>query len=868
MYTSTTSYRAGYKILAIILAAIMLITLLPVAVNVNGLELPNPYFEIDADETVAEIQAALQDEIDGISDAGGGTVTVTGSKTDADATLELVIPEGVTVVWDADYSGTVGNNETNDALIELKTVENSTLGGKFILTGSLKNIAKTARVINVIGSIAVEIDGGDVYAESTNDGGGIAIAIFSEGGGDVTVTSGMVISNGMLILAGASDVLISGGTVTNDFKDFEDDVIELIVEGAIIANDITITGGKVTANAAGIGIVSGSINISGDAEVTANAYYKAESNGNKEIFGDGLYAVYDVTISGGTVSATGGDSGITSRGNIIISGGDVTAIGSEDGIVSSGYWYGPEKAEVYINGVVEISGGTVTAIGETYSGILADYVTITDGTVTAVGKWYGIVSYFAENQDETVDFSDYLGSVTISGGTVTATGANTPSVGILAGEEIAISGTNTIVTASGTWGKLSAEQIYSLFYIEEEDIDEDIYLGGAFDIFSGANVTIPAGSKYRYTTSTAADGKTSPMVGYDSFVGDTAYKYVRIEMGVTDPSVKLDQDAPGKPTLYDEASATTIMVQNDSSNKQYAISTTNSVEGLTWDGAESPGYPFFGLTPNTTYYVFVRLAANETYNASLASEPLVVNTAMAKLTGELGVSGTLKYGETLTAVTSGLTTNVPGYTDFGTLSYQWARYERGRGSDYIPGATNASYTLTAADIGFEIVLIVKSTNCTGQLDANMNARIVVTKADGLVPALDFSVSDTDGGFPKTITITPVDGAEYNFGEGYGSENFIISEDAEEIVLRIRLEETLTHNASGASTITINTANQNQDTPAPFELNYTANAEQTSYTVTIPPSDGAEYSFDGVNWSDTNSKTALLLGDTVIGYKRM
>ncbi|GHU36677.1 hypothetical protein FACS1894105_07440 [Clostridia bacterium] len=351
-------------------------------------------------------------------------------------------------------------------------------------------------------------------------------------------------------------------------------------------------------------------------------------------------------------------------------------------------------------------------------------------------------------------------------------------------------------------------------------------------------------------------------------MGDTAYKYVRIEMGVTDSSVKLDQDAPGKPTLYDEVSATTIMVQNDSLNKQYAISTTNSAEGLTWDGALNDGYLFFGLTPNTTYYVFVRMAATETYNASPASEPLVVKTAKAKLTGELGVSGTLKYGETLTAVTSGLTTNVPGYTDFGTLSYQWARYERGRGTDYIPGATNASYTLTAADIGFEIVLIVKSTNCTGQFSVNMNANIVVTKADGLVPVLDFSVSDTDGGFPKTITITPVDGAEYDVGEDYGSENFITSEEEEELVLRIRLEETLTHNASGASTITINTANQNQDTPAPFELTYKANAEQTSYTVTIPPTDGAEYSFDGVNWSDTNSKTALLPGETVIGYKRM
>ncbi|GHU36681.1 hypothetical protein FACS1894105_07450 [Clostridia bacterium] len=152
--------------------------------------------------------------------------------------------------------------------------------------------------------------------------------------------------------------------------------------------------------------------------------------------------------------------------------------------MSSGYWDGPDDDKVYNNSKVEISGGTVAATGDTYSGILADYVTIEDGAVTAVGKWYGIVSYFAENQDEDVPLSDYLGSVTISGGNVTATGTNTPSAGILAGEEIAISGTDTVVTASGTYGELSAEQIYSLFYIEEEEIDEDIYLGGAFDILA------------------------------------------------------------------------------------------------------------------------------------------------------------------------------------------------------------------------------------------------------------------------------------------------------------------------------------------------------------------------------------------------
>ncbi|GHU79786.1 hypothetical protein FACS1894191_3390 [Clostridia bacterium] len=318
-------------------------------------------------------------------------------------------------------------------------------------------------------------------------------------------------------------------------------------------------------------------------------------------------------------------------------------------------------------------------------------------------------------------------------------------------------------------------------------------------------------------------------------------------------------------------------------------------------------------------------------------EPIGGTPSLA-LGGSVSISGTAKYGATLTAVTTNLTSTPSG--DLGTLSYEWKR------GNTIIGA-GAAYTIAQADIGNTITVTVTAANCTGSVtssatgtiaksdgpaapgsvtgsytgngttftytvtaisgaeyskdgtnyqDSNVftgfttasgattfYARIKETAtvkvgaagntgpvtfaklSDRNAPALDFSVSD--GGFPKAVTITAVTGAEYSFnGGGYSATNTYTSNAGESLDLAIRLAATATHNASSASAETINTANQNQDPPASFTLTYTANGE-TNYTITIPATDGAEYSFDGSTWSGTNTTTALP-GATVTGYKRM
>ena len=166
---------------------------------------------------------------------------------------------------------------------------------------------------------------------------------------------------------------------------------------------------------------SGSLTISGDENDSLTAQGGDSRNGIYSVSGD-------VTISGGTVTATGGNStgsygsggdGIHS-GSLTISGGTVTATGGgstgSNGLGGRGIYS--------VSGDVTISGGTVTANGGNSTGSYgsggdgissSSGVAVSGGTVTANGGNGGNVSGDGIRSD---------GGVTISGGTVKAAGGN------------------------------------------------------------------------------------------------------------------------------------------------------------------------------------------------------------------------------------------------------------------------------------------------------------------------------------------------------------------------------------------------------------------------------------------------------------
>ncbi|MCL2696265.1 MAG: hypothetical protein FWE69_08075, partial [Clostridiales bacterium] len=105
--------------LALLLCAAMLVTLLPVALTSAA---PLPILtgavatvEIEQADTVAEIQSRIQTALD-----INGTLIVTGSKTDADETLALTIPDIAWLIWNAEYAGgaeEAGGTFSGDGLV-------------------------------------------------------------------------------------------------------------------------------------------------------------------------------------------------------------------------------------------------------------------------------------------------------------------------------------------------------------------------------------------------------------------------------------------------------------------------------------------------------------------------------------------------------------------------------------------------------------------------------------------------------------------------------------------------------------------------------------------------------------------------------
>ena len=191
---------------------------------------------------------------------------------------------------------------------------------------------------------------------------------------------------------------------------------------------------------------SGSLTISGDENDSLTAQGGDSRNGIYSVSGD-------VTISGGTVTATGGNStgsygsggdGIHS-GSLTISGGTVTATGG--GSTGSN---GLGGRGISSSSGVTVSDGTVTANGGNGGNVSGDGirsdggVTISGGTVKAAG---------GDSKD------GYGGGVTISGNTVNAAdfaaaggnGGKVGGYGICSFDRVAISG-GTVEAAGGSSG--------------------------------------------------------------------------------------------------------------------------------------------------------------------------------------------------------------------------------------------------------------------------------------------------------------------------------------------------------------------------------------------------------------------------------
>ncbi|MCL2052320.1 MAG: alpha-amylase family glycosyl hydrolase [Lachnospiraceae bacterium] len=125
-----------------------------------------------------------------------------------------------------------------------------------------------------------------------------------------------------------------------------------------------------------------------------------------------------------------------------------------------------------------------------------------------------------------------------------------------------------------------------------------------------------------------------------------------------------------------------------------------------------------------------------------------------------------------------------------------------------------------------------------------------------------------------ITLNVITGAEYRLSGGtwQDSPTFGGLNPNTDYTFFARLKENANLFASPESAesaaFTTDDGKYPQAAPGTFSLSYSVYVNNTSYTVTIPATAGAEYSFDGITFDDGNTISGILPGATVTGYKRM
>ena len=240
------------------------------------------------------------------------------------------------------------------------------------------------------------------------------------------------------------------------------------------------------------------------------------------------------------------------------------------------------------------------------------------------------------------------------------------------------------------------------------------------------------------------------------------------------------------------------------------------------------------------------LTLTVSYGGSGALNPvekeLTVTLDQAYLKNIPTVTGNYVYGETLTV----------HYTkqDDETVSYQWYR-----SADKIPGATEASYTLTEADIGEDVYVSVEATD-EWHYGAKQSRRQEVAKAQGSIEISCDSVTYGETVQPSVTSNTNT-GADVTYSyAGTGSTSYSPSNEAPEnagtYTVTATVAETATHTAAESEPVAFTIRKASQTAPAaPTEARTTTSSITLNAISTNENGAAAEYGISkdgGKTWT--------------------
>ncbi|MCL2280531.1 hypothetical protein FWC31_01440, partial [Candidatus Saccharibacteria bacterium] len=344
--------------------------------------------------TVPELVAQI-DAVSGLTATSSGSeITVTGNAT-ATSTLMLDIDPGVTINWEANYSGALSARY----VLVLQGA------GTFNLTGSVSNSSYGAINVTGAGGTKLDINGG---------------ALLSAGGGyTLSIAADNVIANingGMVSRSGGTNSAINVGSGLNDVKINIDGGTVSSISGGNAINDsgsntkITISGGgtvvagsasaiRSTGAAAEVIVLNSVVTNAGTVAANATIYMTAVSNNQVTISGTSI-----VENTYAPVSSAQAAYAIQTGGNVtVIDNAEVAAYSRAINLVGT-------------NSIATISGGKVIVTGTGENNYAISTATTDPGSVVNA-------------------------KVLVTGGWVSAT----------AGNAIHVTGANSVVTVSGGW---------------------------------------------------------------------------------------------------------------------------------------------------------------------------------------------------------------------------------------------------------------------------------------------------------------------------------------------------------------------------------------------------------------------------------
>ena len=578
------------------------------------------------------------------------------------------------------------------------------------------------------------------------------------------------------------------------------------------------------------------------------------------LFGNVTGTVKNFTVTG-SITITG-DETVAKVGGAVGSLGTASAGGTVSGVISG--------VDITVSAGNDHIGGVVGSMPENSSPTVENCIYTGKITVTvAAGSVAGIVGYIRTG---TIQNCANQGSISVSG-------SGDGSVGGILGY---CNNGRIYIRKCYNTGAISADGTDNVGAIVGQNrgtqatVSNCYYLTGSANQGQGQLTTDAAGTVVK-TADEFASGEVAWLLNGSTSEGSLAW-FQNLDNNQTKDNYPVLDNSHGTVYCIDEDTA---FYSNDpdatTGPKDISDATvTLNQSSFTYNGqSQKPTVTVTlgdkTLTEDTDYTVSfsgdttnvgevtVTIKGTGNYTGEATNKPsYTINKATPTLTWSEG-SQTLPYTGSPAAITAPTVNLVNNETYSGDITYQYKAQDGATFTDGLPtdvGTYTVKASIAAQDnyneaTSDELTLTIEKAAASGTVTAvtdltyNGQAQNLVTAGAVTGGTMQYS---TDGSNYSTTIPTGINVGEYSVW-------YYVKGDAN-------------HTDSEPVNITVTIAKADQYAPAEFTLTFAWNSDNETLTATIPAVEGAEYSFNGTTWSNSNTKTDCQPSTQYTGYIRM